>query len=133
MRVANKWVVVGAAVAVAGFAGGAAAGDTTRDIKLNDQIAVEEVAGQLSAGDPGQYVGVPADDAGQQLGDDDSPDSPGDSPDGTADSPDGTADDHAGSTGSAVPTSGATASSQQQADDSHHDGADSVDSPDSED
>ena len=71
MRVANKWVVVGAAVAVAGFAGGAAAGDTTRDIKLNDQIAVEEVAGQLSAGDPGQYVGVPADHAGQQLGDDD--------------------------------------------------------------
>jgi hypothetical protein len=139
MRVANRWVVVGAAAAVAGFAGGAAAADTTRDIKLNDPIAVEQVAGQLSAVDPGQHVDASADDAGQQFWADDSPgapgspDSPGDSPDSTADSPDSTADDHAGSAESTMPASGATANPQQQGDDSHHDGADSAESPDGED
>jgi hypothetical protein len=91
MRVTNKWVVVGAAAAVAGFAGGAAAGDTTRDIKLNDPIAVEEVAGQPSGDNPGQYFQVSADDSGQQFGADHSPGSPG-SPDSPADSPSSTAD-----------------------------------------
>jgi hypothetical protein len=134
MRVTNTWVVVGAAAAVAGFAGGAAAGDTTRDIKLNDPIAVEEVTGQLSAHNPGQYVHVSADDSGQRFGADHSPgspgspDSPGDSPDSTADSPDSTADDHASSADSAVQPSGAATNPQQRSDDRHHDGADSADS-----
>lgn len=130
MRVANRWVVVGAAAAVAGFAGGAAAADTTRDIKLNDPIAVEEVAGQLSAVDPGQHVHASADDSGQRFGAHDSPgspDSPGDSPDSTADSPDSTAYDHADSPDSVVPGSAATAN-PQQGDDRHHDGAGSADS-----
>jgi hypothetical protein len=127
MRVTNKWVVVGAAAAVAGFAGGAAAADTTRDIKLNDPIAVEEVAGQPSAHEPGQHVDASADHARQQLRADDSPGSPGspDSPDSTADSPDSTAYDHADSPDSAAPGSGATTNPQPRGDDRHHDGADS--------
>jgi hypothetical protein len=133
MRVVAKWVVVGTAAAVAGFAGAAATGDTARDIKLNDPIAVEEVAGQLSADDPSQHLGQSADDPGQHFGDDDSPASPaspGGSPQDSADSPDSGSGDHANSTDSPSPESRSTANSQQGADDSRHDGASSADNAD---
>lgn len=98
MRAPASWVVVGTAVAVAGFAAGTATGGTARDIKLNDPITVEKVAGQVSAVDPGNHLGLLADDPGTHFADDDSPespDSPGESPQDSADSPHD--DDHADS------------------------------------